>query len=617
MTVTSDTDAVVANPLRASGLVDAAALEKARALQATKGGSLSDALLRLNCIKEGDFLRIFAELYSTRFVKAEKLRALKLDEQLLERTGVRMAERLRMCPIRWEVETQTVHVVAAPPLSSGLEPELRRTLNCRSVAFYMATPGAVGALIRSGFYKDSNAFDEVSANGAGPFFPSEQKQVDEPEEPPQQQERTIITMIPGEDSSDRGTPATGTAKMLAPSSTGQTKEVESLAALKKENARFRIAQDFNRRVALERTVEAQVERILSVIFELLPAEGSAIWLQNGQYMSKSKAGNKKVEVPRAIIDQAIQATTGLLVNNALIDERFDRSASVMIRGIQSVMAVPLRTPRSGTLGILYVESVSQSAAFSEDDLPLLEAIGAQAAVLLDNAALLAQVRKEVENRVSLSRFLSAAAVEEVLNGKMNLRMEGESADVTVLFCDIRGFTTMSSQMPAEEVVRFLNKFFGEMVDAVEKHGGIIDKFIGDCVMALWGAIEHREDGPRNAITAALEMVERAKQITVNGQPLPIGVGINTGPAVVGAIGSKQRLDYTAIGSTVNVSARLCGIADAGQVLVTSDTLLQAGPGIVTEAGEAVILKGLEKPVVPYAVKAVAQPLRLSQLVPAR
>ncbi len=602
MTAHADTDAVVANPLRAAGVVDQSALDRARALQAEWGGSLVDALLRLNLVKESDYLRIFAELYATRFVKAEKLRGLGLDQRLLGQVGPEVAERLRMCPIRWTVATQQVHVVAVPPLASGLDAEVRALTGAHSVAWYIGTPGAVAALIRVGYYGDTDAFSQVTPNGAGPFFPQERKP--EPElddEAPSHQDATVIAAVPTEPE-DR--PRTATQKGFDPT------EKVTIATLRKENARYRMAQEFHRRVGLERDPGAMVDRILSAMFDLLPAEGAAIWLQNGQYASKARDGLKKVEVPRAIIDQAIQSQGGLLVNNALVDERFDKSASVMIRGVQSVMAVPLRTPRSGTLGILYVESTSMSAAFGDDDVPLLESIGAQAAILLDNAALLAQVRQEVENRVSLSRFLSAAAVEEVLSGRMNLRMEGTSAEITVLFADIRGFTTMSSQMPPEEVVRFLNLFFTEMVESVERHGGIVDKFIGDCVMALWGAVEKKPGNPRQAIAAALEMIERSRHITVDGRPLQVGVGITTGPAVVGAIGSRHRLDYTAIGSTVNLSARLCGIAEGGQVLITSDTLLAAGPGVITEAGESVILKGIDVPVVPYLVKSVTAPLLL-------
>jgi adenylate cyclase len=254
-----------------------------------------------------------------------------------------------------------------------------------------------------------------------------------------------------------------------------------------------------------------------------------------------------------------------------------------------------------------------SAAFTEEDLPLLDSIASQAALLLDNAALVAQVQREVETRAGLSRFLSQAAVEEVLSGRLKVNLEGQATELTVLFADIRGFTALSSHLQPQEVVRFLNAFFAEAVDVVERHGGIVDKFIGDCVMALWGAVTPRPDEARHAIKAALELVERAGVIRVAGAPLQIGVGINTGQAVVGAIGGKKRLDYTAIGATVNLAARLCGIADAGEVLITAESLMRAGPGVMNDASEAVMLKGLETPIVPYRVRAIVQPLQLSQV----
>jgi len=630
MQTSPESDGVIANPLRASGLIDADGLERARAHQREQGGLLSDALLRLNVLKEGDFLRTFAELYSTRFVKAEKLRTLKLDDGLLDRVGVVAAERLRMCPIRWDEAKQEIHVVAAVPLASNLEPELRQLVGARSVAVYVATAGAVNALIRRSFYREDDIFTEVTANGAGPGLPARaSSDSGQHEAAPPEKTSIVLTSdmeVPDETSSTLEVPSPFQPTPQLPTplrqqavqrpTEGKTVMVAlgddvTIDTLRKENARYRIAQEFHRRVTLERSIEAMVERILSVIFELMPAEGAAIWLTSGQLTSKSRDGSKALEVPRAVLDQVLTSPNGVLVHNALMDERFDRSESVMVRGVQSVMAVPLRT-RNGTLGVLYVESVSQSAAFTSEDLPLLDSIGAQASILLDNASLLAQVRREVENRTQLSRFLSAAAVEEVLSGRMSVNMDGASADVTLLFADVRGFTTMSSQLPAEEVVRMLNTFFAEAVDSVERNGGIIDKFIGDCIMAMWGAPEQRPDDARNALKAALEIVERARHITVNGEPLGVGVGVNSGPAVVGAIGSKQRLDYTAIGSTVNLAARLCGIAEAGEVLVTSDTLMRAGPGVVAQAGESVLLKGIEQPIVPYSLRQVAIPLQLSQ-----
>lgn len=613
MNASPESDSVIANPLRASGLIDLEGLEKGRAYVKQHGGLLSDALLRLGLVKEQDFLRTFAELYSTRFVKSDKLKTLKLDDVLLERVGVRAAERLRMCPIRWDEGAGELTVVAAVPLSSHLEPELRQIVGAKIVTVYVATTGSVAALIRKSYYRDESAFSQLTSNGAGPGLPA--KASETMDEEGRENTLSAASLTPARDTTgvhDDELPAGADSGKTVMVNISAITDTATIATLRRENARYRVAQEFHRRVTLERNLESMVDRILSVLFELMPAEGAAIWLTTGQFASKSKDGSRQVQVPRAVYEQAINSEKGLLTHNALVDERFDRSASVMVRGIQSCMAVPLRT-RNGAVGVLYVESISMSAAFTDDDLPLLDSIGSQAAILLDNAALLAKVRQEVERRAQLSRFLSAAAVDEVLSGRMNVKMEGAAAEVSVLFADLRGFTTISAAMRPEEVVRFLNQFFQQAVDAIEKHHGIVDKFIGDCVMALWGAPVPKEGDARNACQAALDLVERASRIKVGGRSLEIGVGVHTGPAVVGALGSKQRMDYTAIGSTVNLAARLCGIARENEVLVTSDTLMRAGPGVVTEAGEAVILKGLDTPIVPYTIKTVSQPLQLSQV----
>jgi adenylate cyclase len=171
------------------------------------------------------------------------------------------------------------------------------------------------------------------------------------------------------------------------------------------------------------------------------------------------------------------------------------------------------------------------------------------------------------------------------------------------------------------VVRFLNRFFEEMVEAVLVHKGTIDKFIGDCIMALWGAPEARpNEDARNAMAAALSMIQRAKKVQVMGRPIEMGVGINTGNVVLGCIGSKQRLEYTAIGSPVNLAARLCGKARPNEVLVTADTLMRAGPGVFADANEPTLVKGIETPIVPYTLKGIGAapaPIPLNRVVPAQ
>lgn len=562
------TDSAVGGPLRASGLVDADGLERARQFQKLHGGLLADALLRLELVKENDFLRVFADIYSTRFVRADKLATLKIEDGLLSRISARDCERLRVCPVRWDDQRGELHLVAAAPLPPDLSQELKRITAARSTLIYIATAGAVHALVRRWHYREKDSFEQLTPNGAGP-----------------------LSSLPR--------PALGEQ----PPATTEARSNEAMVQqLKRENERLRLAQEFSRRVTLERSQDAMMNRIVDVLFELLAAETAVISLQNGKYLAKTRHEGKAPEVPRSVLEKTLSSQSGILVNNALIDQRFDRSQSVMLRGIKSIMAVPLKA-RDKVLGVLYVDSVSQSAAFGERDLPLLESIAGQAAMFLDNANLIAEVAREVENRVNLSRFLPATAVEEVLSGRLSVKLDGQAAEVTLLFADIRGFTELSRELPPEQVVRFLNDFFAEMVDAVEQYGGVVDKFMGDCVMALWGAPEPKPTDARNALKAAVAMVNRARGISVNGRPLEVGVGVHTGGVVLGCIGSARRVDFTAIGSSVNLASRLCSAAGPGQVLTLANTLERCEQ-TNAQAREPIQLKGYSAPVTPFIVTAV-------------
>jgi len=179
----------------------------------------------------------------------------------------------------------------------------------------------------------------------------------------------------------------------------------------------------------------------------------------------------------------------------------------------------------------------------------------------------------------------------------------------VLFSDIRGFTSFAETSEPREVVSMLKDYFELMADVVFNHRGMVDKFIGDAVMALWGAPEQLEDAPLRACRAALEMQVKVAnfnaQRRLEGRPeIGVGFGINTGLAVVGVMGSSRRPEYTAIGDTVNVASRLCGLAAPGQVLVSGETvrLVQAaGSGLGFDALPDAQVKGRQKRVTVFQV----------------
>jgi adenylate cyclase len=161
----------------------------------------------------------------------------------------------------------------------------------------------------------------------------------------------------------------------------------------------------------------------------------------------------------------------------------------------------------------------------------------------------------------LQRFLPETVAKEFISNKEDFSLEGERKVVTILFTDIRGFTSMSESKEPEEVVQFLNEFMDEMIDVIFIHQGTLDKFLGDGIMAIFGAPVELENSAENALNAAIEMLERLKKFNstegnIFNKEISIGIGIHTGEVVLGGIGTDKRMDFTAIGDTVNTASRL-------------------------------------------------------------
>lgn len=184
---------------------------------------------------------------------------------------------------------------------------------------------------------------------------------------------------------------------------------------------------------------------------------------------------------------------------------------------------------------------------------------------------------ETRIRADLSRYLSPELVEEVVARRAVLKLGGDRREVTVLFADVVSFTPLAEEFPPEQVVSVLNEVFTVLTEIVFRHGGIVDKFIGDCVMAVFGVPESREDDPLRAVRAADEMVRwiraaNAKWRKEIHRDIEIGIGVNTGVVIAGNVGSEKRMEYTVIGDSVNIAARLEPLARPGQVLMSRDTM---------------------------------------------
>jgi adenylate cyclase len=176
-----------------------------------------------------------------------------------------------------------------------------------------------------------------------------------------------------------------------------------------------------------------------------------------------------------------------------------------------------------------------------------------------------------------SRFVNPHVVKQLIE-RGGIEGAGQTREVTLLFSDIRGFTTLSETRKPEEVVALLNRYFSLQVDVVFRHGGSLDKFIGDCIMALWGAPLDDPEHARHAVACALDMADTLqafkRELGAEQSDFDVGIGLHSGPAVVGLIGSDKRREYTAIGDSVNLASRIEGLTkDAKRrILVSRDTM---------------------------------------------
>jgi adenylate cyclase len=282
-----------------------------------------------------------------------------------------------------------------------------------------------------------------------------------------------------------------------------------------------------------------------------------------------------------ILNQVRQQNKPLLIRDIKSSE-FSLSKSIVRAGIQAAFCSPV-TSQGRMLGVLYADNLMRSDAFSQEDFQTFTIIAAQAGMALANSLAREEISRQDVERANLSRYLPPQVVDLITSKGGSVELGGVLQPVTVLFADIRGFTRLSEQMDAREVVDLLNDFFAVMTAAIFQSNGTLDKFIGDCVMALFGAPIPSDRSPRNALVAAVRMQQQVARLgaerTQRGlAPMRIGIGLHHGAAVVGNIGSAERMQYTAIGDTVNVAARLVSRAEPGQILISETMHAAAGGG---------------------------------------
>ncbi|HEU5452304.1 MAG TPA: adenylate/guanylate cyclase domain-containing protein [Terriglobales bacterium] len=352
----------------------------------------------------------------------------------------------------------------------------------------------------------------------------------------------------------------------------------------------------------------RIENVERGFVMMMDETGKVLRQTEVKYRRAPGAEQPQIILSRAILQRMKANPEPILISDFGCDERFSASDSMKSSGLRSAMCAPLAGANTGRLfGILYVDNMEKAAAFTQEEMNVFAVIASQAAAAVENATAHRQLAEEDARRRALERFLAPEVVEMVAADPQGIRLGGANQKVTILFADIRGFTAMAENLPPETIVEVLNAFFTRVTDVIFEFGGTLDKYMGDAVMALFGAPLSKRDDAVRAVRAAVAieqlMAELNRDARERGWPkLGVGIGVNTGIVTAGNIGSPRRLDYTVIGDPVNVAFRLMSHALPAQVLVSADTAAELGSAFTLAALKPLLVKGKSEPLRVFSVE---------------
>ena len=379
---------------------------------------------------------------------------------------------------------------------------------------------------------------------------------------------------------------------------------------KKLELLLEISKELSRQQELDRLLD----KVVDFTFQIMNVDRVSILLledATGELVPKISKGrtaqsSASKHVPQSIARRVVEDRVAILSDNTPADERF-KGKSILIQSVRSAMCTPLIGTAQKVLGILYVDNLTAAHSFSDEDLEFLIAFGSLAAVAIENSQRSERLRHEALVLSNFQRYFAPNVAAEIAQQTGEVRLGGQKRPVVIFFSDIRGFTTMSETMSPDDIATLLTEYFTEMVELVFEHGGTLDKFMGDAMLALWGApIVHEDDADR-AMQCALDQLTALEKLNRKwkdeGRPeLGVGFGINFGEVSAGNIGSDRRLEYTVIGDAVNTASRLCANAGRNEILISEPFYreIKHPPGV--ETLEPIQVKGKAKKVPVYRVK---------------
>jgi adenylate cyclase len=335
-----------------------------------------------------------------------------------------------------------------------------------------------------------------------------------------------------------------------------------------------------------------LDRVVDLAFESIAAERAFLMLTDEATgavvprVVRNRDGTtpERASISSTIVRRVMTERVAVLARDAQMDTRLAHAQSVYDANIRSFMCAPLWN-ENRVIGVFYIDNPF-TKEFSSSDLDLFTSLSDYAAVAIEQARLTTRVLEETRRRERLQRYHSPAVIDRILSeaGEANMPLPVHEREVSVLFVDLVGFTTMSESMEPREVARLLNRFFARMADVIFEAEGTLDKFIGDAILAVFSAPLDQPDHAARAVRVARGMRAALEQLNQEqpDRPLEVRIAINSGRATAGDIGSPKRREYTVLGDVVNTCARMqANVCVPGQIVVSRATIDQLAGAVPT------------------------------------
>jgi adenylate cyclase len=423
---------------------------------------------------------------------------------------------------------------------------------------------------------------------------------------------TIVRQLPVRES---GAAIQSPLKRLSAATLPPTETAAPEPSVARSAKKLELLLEISKQLSRQLDVDKLLESVVDFTFQVMDVDRCSILLcepSSGDLVpriSKSRLGEGSASarhVPQSIARKAVAERVAILTDNAAEDERF-KGKSIMLQSVRSAMGAPLMSSDGTVLGLIYVDNLTATHAFNDEDLEFLIAFSGVASVAMENSQLSDRIRREALVLSNFQRYFSPDLAKQIAEHGEEIKLGGAKREVVIMFTDIRGFTSMSEKMAPDDVAHLLREYFNEMVEIVFRNGGTLDKFIGDAIMALWGAPLTMVDDADKAMAAAIEMQRALVQLNehwkAGGKPsINIGIGINFGEVFAGNVGSEQRLEYTVLGDAVNTASRLCSKAAKGEIMISEPFYKRLKSPPQVEAREPIPLKGKSQPVANYLAK---------------